>query len=185
MNVRGAALHALGDALNSIAVIIAAVIIWVGAGSDGDPRSYFNLADPICSLLFAVMTLWTTKGLFVEVFGILMERAPKGMHTTCIRQKLEHLRGVLEVQGAHIWCISNDRKAISAHLVVPYESTPDELFALLQAAKELASDHGFTVSTFELVRGPARVAIRGADDDGLSPREIVLAPSAAAAAASH
>lgn len=152
MNIQGAAMHALGDCLQSVGVIIAAAIIWVACGTDGDPTSFYNAADPLCSLLFAVITLWTTKSLFVEVFGILMERAPRGVHVSCIKRKFEHYPIVTEVKGIFVWSITNDRTALGAHLVVSKDATTDAIFKTLETAKILCIQLGFSMSAIEVMR---------------------------------
>lgn len=152
LNIKGAAVHALGDCLQSIGVIIAAGIIWGGCGVGGNPHSYYNVADPACSLLFAVITLWTTKSLFVEVFGILMERAPRGVHVSCIKRKLEHFDVVVEVKDIFIWSITNDRTALGAHVVMCREATADEIFKTLDKIRTMCTALGFSVSAVEVLR---------------------------------
>jgi ammonium transporter Rh len=152
LNIKGAAMHAIGDCLQSIGVIIAAGIIWAGCGVGGDPTSYYNIADPACSLLFAVITLWTTKGLFVEVFGILMERAPRGVHVSCIKRKFEHFEIVVEVKDIFIWSITNDRTALGAHIVMCRQASSDEIFKTLDKIRDLCTQLGFSVSAVEVLR---------------------------------
>jgi zinc transporter 2 len=64
VNVRAAFIHVLGDCLQSVGVVVAALVIWIGNqlqfGSPRASRSWWNLADPIASLIFSVITLFTT-----------------------------------------------------------------------------------------------------------------------------
>ena len=152
MNIRGAAIHALGDCLQSVGVIIAAGVIWGGCGVEGDAHSYYNIADPACSLLFGFITLWTTKSLFVEIFEILMERAPRGIHVSCIKKKLEHYPAIVEVKDIFIWSISNDRTALGAHCVVSKDATTDQIFDTLDRARVLCTQLGFCMSAIEVLR---------------------------------
>lgn len=48
-----------------------------------DPRWY--LADPICTFLFSVLVLWTTKNIMVDIFAVLMERAPHTVNPVKVR----------------------------------------------------------------------------------------------------
>ena len=72
--LNAAFLHALGDSIQSLGVVLAAAVIWVGNlrtwGKATHRHSYYNVADPACSILFALITLWTTKGLFLELVAI-------------------------------------------------------------------------------------------------------------------
>ena len=68
MNVRAAIIHMAGDIVQSVGVIIAAVIIYV--------QPTWTIADPICTFLFSILVLLTTVPIFIDVMGILMETTP-------------------------------------------------------------------------------------------------------------
>jgi Co/Zn/Cd efflux system component len=117
LNIRGAAMHALGDCLQSVGVIAASIVIWVGAGREPRARDWYNIADPIASLIFAVLTMWATRGLFLDVLRMLMESVPRGTHSQCVRSMLEHLPKVAAVADVLMWSVSTECKAIAARLV--------------------------------------------------------------------
>jgi zinc transporter 2 len=71
INLRGAVLHVIGDLVQSAGVAIAGALIWA---HQDDPRWY--VADPICTFLFSVLVLWTTKNIVMDIVAVLMERAP-------------------------------------------------------------------------------------------------------------
>lgn len=68
MNVRAAIVHMIGDMVQSIGVIIAAIIIYV--------KPEWKIADPICTFLFSILVLITTVPIFSDCMSILMESAP-------------------------------------------------------------------------------------------------------------
>lgn len=68
MNIRAAFVHVLGDLVQSIGVLIAAIII---------KYTNFKIADPICTFLFSFLVLMTTMPILKDTFNILMEAAPK------------------------------------------------------------------------------------------------------------
>ena len=68
MNVRAAIIHMIGDIVQSVGVMAAAIIIYV--------KPTWTIADPICTFLFCVLVLMTTIPIFIDVMGILMETTP-------------------------------------------------------------------------------------------------------------
>ena len=68
MNVRAAIIHMIGDIVQSVGVIVAAVIIYV--------QPTWTIADPICTFLFSILVMLTTVPIFIDVMGILMETTP-------------------------------------------------------------------------------------------------------------
>jgi len=75
INLRGAVLHVIGDLVQSVGVAIAGLLIWF---HQEDARWY--IADPICTFLFSVLVLWTTKNIMSDIFAVLMERAPMSVN---------------------------------------------------------------------------------------------------------
>jgi zinc transporter 2 len=150
MNIRGAAMHALGDCMQSVGVMIASGVIWVGAGAVPHATSWYNLADPLASVFFAALTLWATKGLFVDVLAILMERAPKSVSIPSLRARLGRLPHVIDVGDVHVWSITSERKAIAAHVLVKEGATSAEVEQLLVAGQMLCRRMGFVVATIQV-----------------------------------
>ena len=74
INVRSAFIHTIGDLLQSIGVLIAAILIWID-------EERFHFADPICTLLFAIIVLFTTSKLLRDALNILMESVPPHIDT--------------------------------------------------------------------------------------------------------
>jgi zinc transporter 2 len=143
-------MHALGDCLQSVGVIAASIVIWVGAGREPRARDWYNIADPIASLIFAVLTMWATRGLFLDVLRMLMESVPRGTHAQCVRSKLEHLPKVAAVADVLMWSVSTECKAIAARLVADQDTTRKETEALLAEARSVCRALGFQVVTIEI-----------------------------------
>lgn len=105
LNVRGAMLHVLGDLLGSAAAILAALIImatgWVAA-------------DPILSVLVALLILRSAWGLMKDSAHILLEGAPDGIDTRAIAQDLvETVEGLAAVEHVHAWSITPERPMLT------------------------------------------------------------------------
>lgn len=112
MNMRGAMLHVLGDALGSVGVLAAAVVLM----TTGWPY-----ADTVASLFIVALILPRAVGLLREASHVLLEGAPKGIDAGEVRDALLGVPGVTEVHDLHLWAINDRTPAMSAHLVVDEE----------------------------------------------------------------
>jgi len=108
LNVEGAYQHILTDAYGFIATFIAAVIIiWTG----------FTRADAIASLVVVALMLHAAWGLLRDSGRILLEAAPKGVDLDQIRAHLMENEHIKDVHDLHVWTVTSDLPALSAHLV--------------------------------------------------------------------
>lgn len=108
LNIRAALLHVLGDAVQSVGVMIAAGFIWY------EPE--WHIADPLCTFLFSVLVLFTTTRLIKQSIGVLMEGVPEGIAPDEVEEALLAVPGVIAVHDLHIWSLSVGRPALSVHL---------------------------------------------------------------------
>ncbi len=143
LNVRGAYLEVVGDALGSFAVIVAAVLIM----SFG-----WDLADPIASLLIAAMIVPRAISLLRDVAEVLLEGTPKDVDLQELRDHITGMEGVADVHDLHVWTITSGMPVMSAHVVVE-DSVTDmgQAEAVLDRLRGCLSDH-FDVehSTFQI-----------------------------------
>ncbi|WP_326799829.1 cation diffusion facilitator family transporter [Streptomyces sp. NBC_01808] len=109
LNVRGAFLEVLADALGSVAVIISALVI-VTTG--------WQYADPVASLAIGSMIIPRTFRLLREALDVLLEAAPKDVDVSEVRTHILALPGVVELHDLHVWTITSGMPVISAHVVV-------------------------------------------------------------------
>ena len=109
INVRGAYLHLLSDAVVSLGVVIAGVIIiFTGA--------YW--VDIIISFMIAVVILISTWKLFTESIRLALDAVPQGIELDKVQGVILNFEGVKDVHHVHIWPISSTENALTAHLVV-------------------------------------------------------------------
>jgi cobalt-zinc-cadmium efflux system protein len=143
INVRGAYLEVLGDALGSIAAIIAAVVILTTG---------FGAADAIASLAVALMILPRAILLLRDVVSVLNQSVPSGTSVADIRQHILDAEGVVDVHDVHVWAITTGAPVFTAHVVVEsavFESgRTDELLDSLTGC--LAQHFDVEHSTFQL-----------------------------------
>lgn len=109
LNVRGAYLEVLGDALGSIAVMVAATLIWALG---------WYLADPVASLLIAAMIVPRALSLLRDVVDVLLEGTPRHVDLAELRNHIVSMDGVADVHDLHVWTISSGLPVMSAHVVV-------------------------------------------------------------------
>jgi cation diffusion facilitator family transporter len=113
LNVRGAYLEVLGDALGSVAVIVAAVVI-VTTG--------WTPADTVASLAIGFLVLPRAWSLLREALDVLLEAAPKGVDLEEVRAHMLEVEGVTGVHDLHAWTITSGLPVLSAHVVVTDEA---------------------------------------------------------------
>ncbi len=143
LNVRGAYLEVLGDALGSIAVLVsAAVILTTG----------WDAADAVASLVIAAMIVPRAVSLLREVVEVLLESTPRDVDLDELRTHILGVEGVREVHDLHVWTITSGMPVMSAHIVVDDSVTAmDHAHGVLDTLRGCLSDH-FDVehSTFQI-----------------------------------
>lgn len=109
LNVHSAFLHVLGDALGSVGVIGAGIVILLTG---------WTLADPLVGLLIGVVILVGAVRVLKRSVHILTEGVPEGMSATAVHEAMAGVPGVSEVHDLHVWTVSPGYVALSAHVVV-------------------------------------------------------------------
>ena len=123
MNTRAARLHVLGDALGSVAALVAGVVIAL---------SGWTRIDPLASLVICVLIAFSSWRLLRESLHALMEGVPQGLSVEMIGSEMARVDGVLSVHDLHVWTLSGSRTALSAHVVVRSMSQWERLRVELQ-----------------------------------------------------
>lgn len=119
LNVRGAWLHVMADALGSVQAIAAGALIW-GLG--------WHWADAVASIAIAVLIVYSSWSLLQEAVSVLMESAPGHLDVDEVRDAILGVDGVCEVHDLHVWTITSGFVALSAHVVnVAEEGEPADL----------------------------------------------------------
>jgi cobalt-zinc-cadmium efflux system protein len=115
INVRGAFIHVLSDALGSIGAILASLaIIFFG----------WNSADAIISAIVAVLILSSSWLLIRDAIDILLEGAPAHINLTTLKDNLLGAEAVLSVHDLHVWTLTSGVVAMSCHVVVGENTHP-------------------------------------------------------------
>jgi cobalt-zinc-cadmium efflux system protein len=124
LNMRGAMLHVMGDLLGSVAAIAAAgIILWTG----------WTPADPILSIVVAVVILRAAGWVVWKSGHILLEAAPGHLDTTAIGPDLmRHVPGVVDVHHIHAWQLTEGKAVMTLHVRVAPGTDGDSVIAAVQ-----------------------------------------------------
>src|SRR5215469_10976969 len=113
LNVRGAFFHVLTDALGSLGAILGSIAILV---------SGYTLADPLISVVVAVLILWSSWIVIRDAVDILLEGTPAHINIVSLREQLCGVNGVGSVHDLHVWTLTSGVLAMSCHIVAENES---------------------------------------------------------------
>jgi len=139
LNVRGAWLHVLSDALGSVGAMVAGVLIWAYG---------WEWADPAASVAICVLVLFSAWKLLREAVDVLMEAAPRGLDVDDVRGALASIAEVQSVHDLHVWTVGNGQVALSCHLVVPDEGRASALLG--EAYQLLGARFGIDHATIQV-----------------------------------
>ncbi|NBI28355.1 cation diffusion facilitator family transporter [Chengkuizengella marina] len=134
INVRSAYLHIIGDAMGSVGAIVAGFIMLVFG---------WYVADPIISVIVAILILKSAWGIIKHAIHILMEGTPTTIEYDKVNNTLMKLEGVKNVHDLHIWTITSNFHALTCHVVVEDAKNEQELLqeAIELLEKEFNIDH--------------------------------------------
>ncbi len=118
LNVRGAFLHVVGDAVGSAGVIAAGLVIrYTG----------WTPIDSIVSVGIALLILWSGFGLVRETVSVLLESSPPHLDADALRRDLLALDGVRDVHDLHIWTVTSGFVSLSCHCEVDSSEVADDV----------------------------------------------------------
>lgn len=108
LNIRGAWMHVIGDALGSVAAILAGVCMWLFD---------WYAADALFSVVISVLIIWGSVRLIRESTNVLLEGTPAHINLAAVEDEILATAGVSDVHDLHVWTITSGREALSAHVI--------------------------------------------------------------------
>ncbi|HXD77358.1 MAG TPA: cation diffusion facilitator family transporter [Puia sp.] len=126
LNVRGAFLHLLSDAIVSAGLVIGGFVIFY---------SGLYWIDPVLSLVIALMILYSTWQLLRDSLRLSLDGVPAGIEVKKIREVVSGMKDVRDFHHIHVWAISTKENALTAHLVVDRNATMDAIEKLKHKVK--------------------------------------------------
>jgi cobalt-zinc-cadmium efflux system protein len=139
LNIRGAWLHVLADALGSVGAVLAGACMLLFG---------WYWADPAASILIGLLVLFSSWELLQETVAVLMEGVPGNIDLEAVRRAIFELPGVAGVHDLHVWAITSGMVAMSGHVAVEPETTGSEL--LLRSHEMLRERFGIAHVTLQL-----------------------------------
>ena len=139
LNVKGAYLHMAADALVSVGVLVAGIVI---------SRTGWYIIDPIIGLIVAVVILISTWNLLHDSLRLTLDGVPTSIDSQKVVKAIRALPGVDDVHHIHIWAISTTENALTAHIVLKQPEGMQEVKHLIRhRLEDFGIGHLFTSCT--------------------------------------
>lgn len=137
INSRGAFLHMAADTLVSVGVVVSGIVI---------SFTGWSFIDPVIGIVIGVIILIGSWDLLSESVRMSMDAVPEGIDTDEIRRKMASATGVSDVHHLHIWPISTNETALTAHVVLEENAVSSEVVAVV---KQILRESGIRHATLE------------------------------------
>jgi len=139
LNMRGAWLHVVSDALGSVAAIAAGALILVFG---------WSAADSVSSALIALIIIFGSWRLIRESVNVLLEGTPAHINLDALEEAMLKIEGVQAVHDLHVWTITSGREALSAHVV--HHETASSSAVLRRLQREITGRFGISHLTIQM-----------------------------------
>ncbi|MCS6910387.1 MAG: cation diffusion facilitator family transporter [Anaerolineales bacterium] len=141
LNLRSAYLHLAGDALSTLGAILAGI---------GIRLTGWQWLDPLASALIGLLILWNAWGIVHESVDVLLEGTPRGVDMEALVADLRGVAGVRGVHDLHVWSLTPQMRALSAHLLTDDISISAGAAIRRSANEMLHARYGITHTTLQL-----------------------------------
>ena len=164
LNVRSALLHMVGDAVASLGVAVAGLVILLTDGS------YW--LDPLVSIALGLFIAWKAFAILGQAADVLLESTPKDLDLAELARTVTGVDGVENIHDLHVWSLSSEVRALSAHLVLTGHPTLEEAQAIGDEVKRtVARPFAVAHATFELECEPCLPGDPGCPMETAAPTE--------------
>ena len=141
INLHSDYLHVIGDAISSVGVILAAIVISL-TGKEW--------MDPLVSVLIGILILLSSYRVLRSSLHILIEGVPVGMSIQGVAEVIARVPGVQEVVDLHVWSICSGNIALSTHLVLNEHGQQGTRALMAQVKQQLMSEFAIEHTTIQL-----------------------------------
>jgi cobalt-zinc-cadmium efflux system protein len=141
LNIKAAFWHIVGDTISSAGVIIAGVVILF---------TKWYTADAVAAVVTGVIILWGAVRIVGESADVLLEAVPKHIQISQVVDFIKNIYGVNEVHDIHIWTITSNIYALSAHLVIDDQMVSKSIDIVRVVRQELAKHYNISHTTLQL-----------------------------------
>lgn len=137
LNVKGAFMHMIADALVSVGVVVSGIIIYFTG---------LYIIDPIIGIFIAIVLGWSTKSLLFESFRMSIDAVPHGIDYDRVTKLISGVDGVKDVHHLHIWPLSTTITALTTHVII---DNPENLDRIIDDIRHQLQKIGITHSTIQ------------------------------------
>lgn len=141
LNVKGAYLHLLADALVSLGVVIAGILIYY---------TQWLWLDSLISFSIVLVILYSTWSLLTDSLRLTLDGIPSGINLNEIKQAVIRIEGVKDIHHLHIWAISTTQNALTTHVIVNQNGLLNEFIQLKNKIKHELEHLNIQHCTLEL-----------------------------------
>ncbi|KAK8107297.1 cation diffusion facilitator family metal ion transporter [Apiospora kogelbergensis] len=179
----GVLLHVLGDAINNIGVMVAAIIIWF---VKGEQRMY---ADPAISMAIALMIFLSAIPLVKNTGKVLLGYVPNGIDVEEVKHDIAKVPGIESVHELHLWSLTQEKAIATAHVSVSEDTTVDSFMGLAKTVSECLHAYGihsvtlqpelpppgsvYTAESVNVVSQPVTATVNSGSDTDAARRRAV------------
>lgn len=140
LNVKSAYLHLLSDAVVSIGIVIAGIVI---------TYTGWSWVDPVMSIIIALVIIAGTWGLLKHSLRLSLDGVPEGIRLEEIRNAVLKVNGVKDFKHIHIWAISTTENALTGHLVITPATTREDELKIKKEVRHLLEHMNIQHATLE------------------------------------
>ena len=138
-NIKAATIHIIGDLIQSIGVLIAAIIIYF--------KPTWVILDPICTIVFSIIVIFTTTNVITDCIKTIMNVTPKNLNLDLFQKRLLKIKGIVEIHHLHVWEVTYGKPVMSAHIII---ENPEENLKILKKATLVVRKFGIYHSTIQI-----------------------------------
>jgi len=142
LNLKSAWLHSMQDALFSLGVVIAAIIIYYTG---------WNWIDPVVSIVVSIFLLKEVYEILVESVNMLLDSVPEDLNFEEIKKVLADFKGVISINDLHIWQTGAHDRFLSAHIIINEMSKSERMKILAKIITLLKEKYNIHHATIQMV----------------------------------
>lgn len=140
LNVKGAYLHLVADALVSLGTVIAGLIMLY---------TQWYWIDAVVSLVVMIVIVYGTWGLMTASLRLSMDGVPEGITVEKVQEQARGIRGVVDMHHVHIWAVSTTENALTAHVLIEDGLSGPEVDRVKHDLKHLLESLNIVHATLE------------------------------------
>lgn len=141
INIKGAFLHLIVDAIVSLGVVISGIIMYY---------TNWNIIDPIISFIIGIVIIFSTWSLLKESIKLTLDGVPKDINLKKIENLLLRNRFIEKIHHLHVWALSSSENALTVHVVLKKKVDAQEFLATKNEIKQKLVNENIQHSTIEL-----------------------------------